>query len=86
MSSELAFMPAVDLLKAYKQKKLSPVEATKAALAQIAKYNEKHNVYCFVDEAGALASARESEQRWQRGEPKGLVDGAPASVKDLVIA
>jgi aspartyl-tRNA(Asn)/glutamyl-tRNA(Gln) amidotransferase subunit A len=86
MSSELAMLPAVDLLKSYKQKKLSPVEVTKAALAQISRHNEKFNAYCFVDEAGALASARESEVRWRRGEPAGLVDGVPASVKDLIIA
>ncbi len=86
MSSELSMLPAVDLLKSYKQKKLSPVEVAKAALAQIARHNEKFNAYCFVDETGALASARESERRWQRGEPKGLVDGVPASVKDLIIA
>src|SRR5262245_26554787 len=43
MSSELAFIPAVDLLTAYKQKKLSPVEATKAALAQIVRHNERFN-------------------------------------------
>jgi len=86
MSSDMAMLPAVELLRAYKQKKLSPVEASKAALAQISRHNEKFNAYCFVDEAGALAAARDSEQRWQRGEPKGLVDGVPASVKDLVIA
>ena len=86
MSSELAMLPAVELLKSYKQKKLSPVDVTKAALAQIERHNEKLNAFCFVDETAALASARESEQRWQRGEPKGLTDGVPASVKDLIIA
>ncbi|HEY7690687.1 MAG TPA: amidase, partial [Dongiaceae bacterium] len=66
--------------------KLSPVDVAKAAIAQIAKHNGKLNAYCFIDEEGALAAARESEQRWQRGAPKGLADGVPASVKDLIVA
>ena len=86
MSRELALMPATELLANYRAKKLSPVEATKAALARIAALNGRFNGFCRVDEDGALAAARASEQRWQRGEAKGLVDGVPTSVKDIVLA
>jgi len=77
VSRELALMPATELLANYRTKKLSPVEATQAALARIAALYGRFNAFCRVDEEGALAAARASEQRWQRGEAKGLVDGVP---------
>ncbi len=86
MSRELALMPATELLANYRAKKLSPVEATRAALARIAALNGRFNAFCRVDEEGALAAARASERRWQRGEARGLVDGITTSVKDIVLA
>jgi len=85
MSDDLAFMPATDLLRFYRKKKLSPVEATKAALRRIERHNGRVNAYNFVDEKGALASARESEKRWAKGRPRGRIDGVPTSIKDIVL-
>lgn len=86
VSRELALMPATELLVNYRAKKLSPVEATRAALARISALNGRFSGFCRVDEEGALAAARASEQRWQRGEATGLVDGVPTSVKDILLA
>ncbi len=86
MSQDLALMSAVDLLDQYRAKKLSPVEAAKAALQRIGRLNPRFNAFCLVDEAAALASAAASEARWMKGQPIGLVDGVPATVKDLLIA
>ena len=86
MSQDLALMSAVDLLAQYRAKKLSPVEAVKAALQRIGRLNPRFNAFCLVDEAAALASAAASEARWMKGQPIGLVDGVPATVKDLLIA
>ena len=85
MFDDLAFTPATELIAAYRAKTLSPVEATQAALARIDAHNERLNAFCLVDHEGALAAARESEARWAKGAPLGLVDGVPASVKDLVL-
>jgi aspartyl-tRNA(Asn)/glutamyl-tRNA(Gln) amidotransferase subunit A len=86
LSQDLALMSAVDLLDQYRAKKLSPVEAVKAALQRIGRLNPRFNAFCLVDEAAALASAAASEARWMKGQPIGLVDGVPATVKDLLIA
>ena len=86
MSAELCFTPATELVARYAAKSLSPVEVTRAVLDRIRALNPKLNAYCLVDEEGALAAARASEARWQRGEPVGPVDGVPASIKDLVLA
>lgn len=85
MSHDVAFLPAAELLRLFADKALSPVEATKAALGQIAKHNAAVNAYCLIDEERALAAASQSEARWMRGEPLGLVDGVPTSVKDLIL-
>ncbi len=85
MSEDVALLPATELLRLYRAKRLSPLEATRAALARIEKYNPVLNAYCLVDAEGALAAASESERRWHKGEPQGLLDGVPVSIKDLVL-
>ncbi|MCH9020118.1 MAG: amidase [Proteobacteria bacterium] len=85
MSDDLAFTPATELIALYRAKRLSPVEATQAALDRIAAHNERLNAFCLVNDEGAMVAARASEARWQRGEPMGLVDGVPVSIKDLVL-
>ena len=86
MSDDLAFTPAAALVDAYRDQRLSPVEAVQAALDRIEAHNQRLNAFCLVDAEGALASARQSEARWARGAPLGLVDGVPVGVKDMVLA
>ena len=75
---------AVELVEAYRQKALSPVEATEAALEAIGHYDNQVNAFVLVDAEGALAAAKESEARWQAGEPLGPGDGVPTSIKDAL--
>ena len=53
--------------------------------SRIEKVNPEINAFCLVDADAALASARGSEARWQRGEPIGPLDGVPTSIKDLIL-
>jgi aspartyl-tRNA(Asn)/glutamyl-tRNA(Gln) amidotransferase subunit A len=85
-SSDPALMSAQDLLRAYAEKRLSPVEATEAALARIERLDGRLNAFCLIDRDGALAAARASEARWQAGQPEGRLDGVPATVKDVLVA
>jgi aspartyl-tRNA(Asn)/glutamyl-tRNA(Gln) amidotransferase subunit A len=62
------------------------VEATRAVLDRIGELQPSLNAFVLVDEERALSAARASERRWMKGEPLGLVDGVPASVKDVMIA
>jgi aspartyl-tRNA(Asn)/glutamyl-tRNA(Gln) amidotransferase subunit A len=78
-------MSAIDLLAAYRAKTLSPIEATRAALDRIAELDSRFNAFCLVDEARAMAAAHESEARWHKGEPQGLVDGVPTTIKDIIL-
>ncbi len=85
MASEIADLTANELLSHYAAKTLSPVEAARAALDRIERCNPAVNAFRLVDEARAIEAARASEARWVRGEPQGLVDGVPCSIKDLVL-
>jgi len=81
----LAELTATELLRGFRRRELSPVEATRAALERIERYDPKLNAYCLVDPEAALAEAREAEDRWRRGEPRGLVDGVPVAIKDILL-
>jgi len=52
------------------------VEATLAAFDRIDRHNAATGAYCLVDQDGALAAARASEERWHRGAPISSIDGA----------
>ena len=85
MSNDIVSMTAMELLGRYRDGSLSPVEASRAMLAQIAALDDQVNAYCLVDEETTLRYALESELRYQNGAPKGLVDGVPVAVKDVFL-
>ena len=82
---DIGQMNAVELLSRFRDKSLSPVDVTEDALLRIERYNPAVNAYCHVDHEGAMQAARESEQRWLKGQPCGALDGVPASIKDLTL-
>ena len=86
MSIDPLLMSSAELVRHYRAKQLSPVEVTQATLDRIAKLNPVYNAFVMVDEESALKIARDSEARWQRGEPLGPVDGVPTTAKDLILA
>jgi aspartyl-tRNA(Asn)/glutamyl-tRNA(Gln) amidotransferase subunit A len=85
-SDELAYLSASDLVERYRTKSLSPVEVTEAVLAQIGRHNGPVNAFVLTDADRAMTDAKESEKRWAKGAPAGMVDGVPATIKDLVLA
>jgi aspartyl-tRNA(Asn)/glutamyl-tRNA(Gln) amidotransferase subunit A len=85
MNTDPAMLSAAELRQLYRARKLSPVETTRAVLQRIERFDPEVNAFCLVDEERAIAAARASEARWQRGEPCGVVDGVPATIKDLVL-
>jgi aspartyl-tRNA(Asn)/glutamyl-tRNA(Gln) amidotransferase subunit A len=86
MTTDLAYLSATDLLEGYRRKTFSPVETTQAVLAQIDRHNPAFNAFCLVDHAAAKRDAQASEARWMRSEPRGIIDGVPTSIKDLLIS
>lgn len=76
---------ATELVAGYRNRTISPVEATRAALAAIDAYNPAVNAFVLVDAEGAVAAAKESQARWYAGEPLGPGDGVPTSIKDVLL-
>ena len=85
MKNDLCSLTATELVRLYSKKRLSPVEVTKAVLERIERLNPVLNAFCIVDSASSLRNAKDSEKRWLKKEPKGLLDGVPVSIKDLVL-
>ena len=87
--ADLTQFTAIQLLGLYRSGEASPVEATQAVLQRIARLNPLLNAFCLIDEAAAMASARQSEARWQAHRRSGAgvlsLDGVPMSIKDLIL-
>jgi aspartyl-tRNA(Asn)/glutamyl-tRNA(Gln) amidotransferase subunit A len=82
MADEIGFLPATRLLELYRQKELSPVETIRETLSRLETYEGALNAFVIYDPESALAAARASEARWQKGTPAGLLDGVPVAIKD----
>jgi aspartyl-tRNA(Asn)/glutamyl-tRNA(Gln) amidotransferase subunit A len=85
MSDDILSMTAAELIRHFRERSLSPVEVTRAALERITALNPTYNAFVLVDEKRALNDARASEARWKNNQPAGLVDGVPTTVKDLIV-
>jgi aspartyl-tRNA(Asn)/glutamyl-tRNA(Gln) amidotransferase subunit A len=77
-------MTAVELLAAYKSKKLSPVEAVDAVIARIENWEPKLKALYAPDFGNARKAAQASEKRWQTGRPQGALDGVPITIKENI--
>jgi aspartyl-tRNA(Asn)/glutamyl-tRNA(Gln) amidotransferase subunit A len=84
-ATDLTTCTANELLRLYRRGQASPVEATQAVLQRIDHLNPRLRAYSHVAPEQAMAAARASEARWQRGEPCGPLDGVPVSIKDLIL-
>src|SRR5437773_873963 len=84
MTDEIAFASATALLARYRAKKLSPVEVMTETLRRLERYEGAVNAFVLYDPDSAMAEARRSEARWQKGEPQGLLDGVPVALKDTL--
>jgi len=83
--TDSADLTATELREAFRTGALSPVTATEDALRRIERFDPVVNAFCLVDGDRALAAAHASQQRWQRGRPRGPLDGVPVSIKDMLL-
>jgi aspartyl-tRNA(Asn)/glutamyl-tRNA(Gln) amidotransferase subunit A len=81
--SAIADMTSGELVSLYRRRALSPVEVMRDVFARV-DANAALNAFMPLDVPEALAAAKESEDRWRRGAPLGVVDGVPATIKDNI--
>ncbi|WP_162939510.1 amidase family protein [Neorhizobium sp. NCHU2750] len=72
------------MLDGFKSGNFSPVDVAKACLARINETASALNAFCYLDEARTMNEAEASASRWAVGLPKGILDGVPVSIKDLI--
>ncbi len=75
---------AGELLAGYSSHDFSPVEVMTSLLEHIDRWEPHLCATYLLRPERALAQARESEQRWQRGAPLGLLDGVPVTIKENI--
>jgi aspartyl-tRNA(Asn)/glutamyl-tRNA(Gln) amidotransferase subunit A len=80
---EIHDLSATELIALYRTKALSPVEATRAVLAHIARWEPSLHATYRLDAHAALAAAAASEARWRDGSPRPL-EGLPILIKDNI--
>ncbi|MDT0396811.1 amidase [Streptomyces edwardsiae] len=83
--SELTELTAVRLLDGYRRGEFGPVEVTRAALERAEAVQPEVNAFVRLLADDALERAAASQERWRRGEPCGLLDGVPVTVKDILL-
>jgi aspartyl-tRNA(Asn)/glutamyl-tRNA(Gln) amidotransferase subunit A len=81
--TDLGLMSAAELSALFAARAASPVEATRAALARIERFNPAVNAFAYVVPELALEAAKASEARWAKGRPASPIDGAPTTIKEL---
>ena len=77
-------LSAVDLIAGFRAKQFSPSEVLEDVLAHIALWEPHIKALYAFDPDGARAVAKASTDRWQNGEPTGLLDGVPVTIKDNI--
>jgi aspartyl-tRNA(Asn)/glutamyl-tRNA(Gln) amidotransferase subunit A len=82
--TRVAAETALGLAQRYRSGDLSPVEVTRQALERAESTQPRLNAFITVLGETALEAARASEERHQRGEPLGPLDGVPVALKDLI--
>ncbi|MBL0729501.1 amidase [Piscinibacter sp. HJYY11] len=82
--TSLHTLSALELLAAFESRALSPVEVTRAVLAQIDRCEPTLHATYALDHEAALAAAKASEARWLKNEPQGGLDGVPVTIKENI--
>ena len=81
--TDLPFATMTELGEAYRSRKLSPVEVTKAMLERIEKLDPKLHSYVTVTPEIALEQAKKAEAELAAGKDRGPMHGIPVGLKDL---
>ena len=84
MSTDITRSSAAEIADALARREVSSVEVTQAHLDRIAAVDGDIHAFLHVDAEGALAAAREVDDRRAAGEELHVMAGVPIAVKDVM--
>ena len=76
------YLSALEQARLLKQRKISARELLKLSRERVEKYNPAINAVIVSDFARAEKAAAASDRRLKRGEPRGIFDGVPMTIKE----
>ena len=82
MDQDLCYLSAVEATRLFRKKELSPVELMVAVIHQAEAVEPEINAFSYTYFEQAMAQAKDSENRYLRGEPRGSLDGLAMAVKE----
>ena len=82
-ASDLLELNIQELGAGFRQKRWSPLEATRASLARIETTEPQLHAWVEVDTDRALASAAQAEREIASGQDRGPLHGVPIGIKDI---
>jgi aspartyl-tRNA(Asn)/glutamyl-tRNA(Gln) amidotransferase subunit A len=82
-STELHYLPIAEAARLIEQRRLSPVELTRAYLDRIGTFDPQLNAYLLVTADRALDQARQAEAEIVAGRYRGPLHGIPFALKDI---
>ena len=75
---------AADLVAGYRSREFSPVDVARSVLGHVERWEQHLQALFLFHPEKVMEQARASEQRWLRGQPLGLIDGVPVTIKDNI--
>lgn len=83
-ADDLVSLDATELLLGYATGALDPREVCEAVLARVEEVGPRINAFSVVEADLARAAAADSAGRWATGQPSGVLDGIPLTLKENV--
>ena len=75
---------AHELVAGYRSQAFTPVDVTQAVLEHVAQWEPHLHASYLLRPELALAQARASAVRWHEGQPCGVLDGVPVTIKENI--
>ena len=84
MAEALHELSAPALVELYRRREASPVEVARSVLGHVERWEHKLQALFLLRPDLVMEQARASEARWLKGQPLGLIDGVPVTIKDNI--
>ena len=84
MPEALHELSAPALVQLYRRRQVSPVEVARSVLGHVERWEQHLQALFLLRPEQVLEQARASEARWLKGQPLGLIDGVPVTIKDNI--